>query len=750
MENVKVKRIILAVLAVGVVGMTIAFAAFTQSLFIRNNEVRVSSNWRVRYAPTVTTSVGTTMEGTTTGASYTENTPIVENDRQTITGLRAVFTKPGDYVEVAFTVRNEGNIAAKGQQITIVLGDLSCAPGTGSGVTQGEADTFCNKLVKWVKHSDRTTNWTEADKLPAYSGTGEYPHIDGILRIEMPESLENADIAPLSKGSIVVTLGDTTLNFEQDDSGAGPDPTPGSYTTYEVGDIVYYDPVADNGCTSGSETCYKWRVIETADSSSKSQIKLQLDHNLIESEWGSSISGGPGTALTNLATATSTWTKVEALTYTYDSSSSSNNYGTLNCTNGICSVGGDVIAGSSDTPVRARLITNEELVSIKTLEETTSNCTFQSTDSYQYFTNIDYVSCQNFDSGNRSLGWLVENTTMNNHSGSTNNDYGSNNNGYFSLTPHGNYSDSAYAIYGEQGFTSSWGISNPDGIRPVVMANKDDVALGNDVPEENVIHTDTNTNPVYHPGDIVYFDPVTTSPCNSSTFDVTKAKQWQSFCFKFRVIETNDSADKTDVTLMLDHNLATAKFYADNDISRIAGLFNTANGPTSSWSRVPLLNYSYDIDINGHRMGHSYGTLSCTNGSCGVIINNKKITISGNSKVRLITPEELDALNVYAGGTSTYSKMYPGGGSNPIIPLNSSLSWLLENTTYYSESGSTNNEYGNNQYGYWTLTPIINQSYGNEYWSVYYTSGIKVSGNGIDGFGVRPVITVPKSYVTTD
>ena len=218
MNNNKTKNIILAVLVIGLVGMTIAYASLTQTLTITNNQATVSSNWRVRFGPTVTTSVGTTINGTTTGASYTQNTPVLDNDRQTIKNLQATFTKPGDYVEVAFTVRNEGNIAAKGSSTTLVLGDLSCEPGTNSGVTQAEANTFCGKLTKWVKHSDRTTNWTSADTLAAYSGSGDYPSIDGILRIEMPSTLESSDLAALSKGSIVVTLGDTTLSFEQDDN----------------------------------------------------------------------------------------------------------------------------------------------------------------------------------------------------------------------------------------------------------------------------------------------------------------------------------------------------------------------------------------------------------------------------------------------------------------------------------------------------------------------------------------------------
>ena len=233
MNNNKTKNIILAVLVIGLVGMTIAYASLTQTLTINNNEVTVSSNWRVRFAPTVTTSVGTTIAGTTTGASYTQNTPVLDNDRQTIKNLQATFTKPGDYVEVAFTVRNEGNIAAKGQSVTLSLGNLTCANGSGSSIDQSDLNTFCSKLTKWVKHSDRTTDWSSSDELAPYSGSGnDYPHIDGILRIEYPSTLSASDIAAINGGSVVVTLGDTTLHFEQNDSYTPPTAWVPTYFAY--------------------------------------------------------------------------------------------------------------------------------------------------------------------------------------------------------------------------------------------------------------------------------------------------------------------------------------------------------------------------------------------------------------------------------------------------------------------------------------------------------------------------------------
>ena len=535
--------------------------------------------------------------------------------------------------------------------------------------------------------------------------------------------------------------------------------------TYKLADIVYYDPVSNDPCDAstfnltnvkeGTSTCYKWRVIETSDSSSSSTIKLQLDHELFQSTWGTNVSGGPNTLLTELSNQTYTWTKLDSLKYTYNTSSYTNNYGTLSCVDGICSSGSNVIGGTSEKPLKARIMTREEFEDIISVEESLSGCTFPSSSTTHYFSTQDDTgftqdrTCVNNIGGNRTLSWLIDNTTFSDSTYAKNNDYGSNNTGYFLLSPH-SYVDTyefAYAVYSETGYITNWRVDNTFGIRPVIVANKDDVTLGNDLPEKNVINTDSNNNPVYHPGDIVYFDPSSTSTCDSSTFDATKVKQRQSYCYKFRVIETNDSSEKTDITLMLDHNIIDNQQLSGSSIEGfIGGLLGAANGPTYNWTRVPLLNYSYDTTIDGSLLGQSYGYVSCTNGLCGLIENNKKTILSGNARVRVITAEEVDALNVYYGETSQYNKL-----RNTDITLNSNLSWLYENTSYDSQYGGTTNVYGSDTKGYWTLTQFINQNYRGDFWIVNVTlNQLRTTDRGNSYTGIRPVITVPKSFVTTN
>ena len=106
--------------------------------------------------------------------------------------------------------------------------------------------------------------------------------------------------------------------------------------TIRLGKIVYYDSVSTNLCNkttfdldainNGTSTCYKWRVIST--DTTWNNINIQLDHNLVNtSAWNMSgnTTDGPVTILSSLVTATSTWTRVPGLTYSYDTSASSQN-----------------------------------------------------------------------------------------------------------------------------------------------------------------------------------------------------------------------------------------------------------------------------------------------------------------------------------------------------------------------------------------------------------------------------------------
>ena len=722
------KKMLMLVLLLAV---TVGFALLSTTLKINGIAGIKGNKWDIHWDENSIVETEGSVEAKT--AAY------VSDSAKKIVTFDVDLELPGDFYEFTLDAKNYGTIAGAVEQVKITFYD--------ENDQEIEPEDMPDYIIYSFTHADGTAVQQGEILKPTKSRTYKF-------RIEYDSSLTElpSDTIPKLKPIIEPIFVPTTLP---------------EHPKYNAGDIVYFDPVSTDPCNAstynltninnGTSTCYKWRVMETNDSKRKDDITLQLDHSLIESEWGSAISTGPTTALSNLATATTTWSRVENLNYSYDSSNYTVNYGTLTCENGICTIGNNVVAGSSTTPVKARLITLEELQSIANLEATKSNCeiSLDFTGSDTKYFSYDGINCSSTcGGGNRTLGWLNENSEYSYNYGTINNGYGSNIYGYHTITP--NSENYVYSIH--LGYVTNYAIATSYGIRPVIKVEKDNIVLGNDIPEENVVNTDNNTNEVFHPGDIVYYDPVTTNTCDSSTFDLTKAKQWQSFCFKFRVIETNDSANKTDIKLMLDHNIIAKQTINGGTIlpeAYLGNIMGAINGPTSSWTRVPLLNYSYDTSIDGSILGQSYGTLSCTNGQCGLIKNNMKRNLIGNCRVRPITPEEVDALNVYYGENPTYTKLFSNdsscGGGFSSINLSSNLYWLYENTTYNSQTHATNNEYGDNNWGYWTLAQNINMSNRGDFWIVDAdNSQLRTASTGNSSKGYRPVITVPKSDVVKE
>ena len=273
------------------------------------------------------------------------------------------------------------------------------------------------------------------------------------------------------------------------------EPVPTTYTAYTTGQLLQYDPVNNTACTTG-DTCYKWRVITTNDTASSNSITLQMDHNIENTVWVSqadynndtnygsngNTNKGPITALKALETATASWDDSLKLNYSYNTSTATNNYGILSCTNGTCTVAGETVT----TNLKARIITGEEVSAITVAAgaaEGTNAYNWTLADGqYYYFSHTDYVLGTNTSgTGNTYLSWLVEKTrpipNINGDSGATSNIYdvpSSPSYGYWTLSPY--CSDYTYALVvdngGLLGTRSVKTTVNPVGVRPVITIPK--------------------------------------------------------------------------------------------------------------------------------------------------------------------------------------------------------------------------------------------------------------------------------------
>ena len=316
-------------------------------------------------------------------------------------------------------------------------------------------------------------------------------------------------------------------------------------------------------------------------------------------------------------------------------------------------------------------------------------------------------------------------------------------------------------------------------IRPVIKLDITDEDMGN--------RPYPTKNKKYNAGDLVYFDPVSNSPCNANTFtynDVVRIltkydssvegnRRYKTFgtstCYKWRVIETNDTTSDKTINIQLDHNLIdnaawqTSRNYTQPP--RI--LLNTLATATSNWSRVPLLDYDYSygnakfnygelLCRKGKCMIPSYSTV-CDNSTCSQTTMANVITI--NSRARIITAEELALLGNFDELNSTWD----GHPNN--FQFQANMNWLQENVykypleispninPYHYPDEVTGDDYDSakyegydydGSYGYWTLT--VDPYYGGIWHTIADATAPRIEWMANSGesytnkVGIRPVI----------
>ena len=187
--NDKKKNILLGVLVVGVISMTVAFAALTTRLKIGGTANIAATSWNIRFE-------GWTLhtEGQVNGHNNTAVYPTVSQLTQLIdttnptkiTGLNVTLNQPGDYAEYYFKIANRGSIDAKLNNFThnmttsndVIDYDVDCyttEERTGTAITTNHVLTANGGLVYCklrVQYIDQTNSHT--------AGTNQVYHQDSI------------------------------------------------------------------------------------------------------------------------------------------------------------------------------------------------------------------------------------------------------------------------------------------------------------------------------------------------------------------------------------------------------------------------------------------------------------------------------------------------------------------------------------------------------------------------------------------
>ena len=466
------------------------------------------------------------------------------------------------------------------------------------------------------------------------------------------------------------------------------------YSAYEnAGEIVYYDPVSSATCNANTfdfdavknntSTCYRWRVIKEEENT----LNIQLDHNLLNNVGWKNISSDIATVMQDMATETSSWTRVSALNYTYDSTAASTNYGVLSCTNGTCTVSGTTIYN-----VKARLITGEEVAGITTTQTngntTADNWALDNQDAF-YFSHTGYIiGTQSHGSGNKNLSWLLENTTSDSSTGATNNSYSNGNSlAYLTLSPRPARSN-FYLVHND-GFLGFYSNSDTNiGARPVIKISK------------------SNYNVTFKYNDNATSDLVKSYNCLAKLGTLPVPNQREDYTFLGWNTKSNGTGIYVDENTKVNFNYLYAIWH-DNRVSDFT--YSSTNQSPQKFTAPYTGTYKLEVwgaqggnatdTYQGGKGGYATGTITLTQGDEIYVVvggqgNECTSSCSGG----------------YNGGGSGYTStgtVGSGGGATHIGTFNSTLSSHNSNAGLYivagAGGGAMNNSdcssYGNGGFG---------------------------------------------------
>ena len=145
--NNKTQNILLGVLAIGLVGISVAYASLSQNLTINGTAKVTAATWDVHFEGM--------SAGAATGYATLPSTGKfgIQNGSTTISGDLGTLKAPGDTITYTFKVKNAGSIKAKVN--TVSKPALTCVSSS-TGTATTAATNYCKGLAYTIKYSDGT------------------------------------------------------------------------------------------------------------------------------------------------------------------------------------------------------------------------------------------------------------------------------------------------------------------------------------------------------------------------------------------------------------------------------------------------------------------------------------------------------------------------------------------------------------------------------------------------------------------
>ena len=112
----KTKNVLIAVLIVGLVSMTVAYAAFSTTLTIKSSAKVNNTKWEIKIDNFAQAAAQPNLNGGTSEVTVAEG---YNTSGTTISGVEVTFKKPGDVAKFTFNLKNLGDIDAKLNNFTL-------------------------------------------------------------------------------------------------------------------------------------------------------------------------------------------------------------------------------------------------------------------------------------------------------------------------------------------------------------------------------------------------------------------------------------------------------------------------------------------------------------------------------------------------------------------------------------------------------------------------------------------------------
>ena len=202
-RNERTRNIILIVLAVCLIGITVAYATLSQNLNISGVANVDKTSWNIHFTNVLTPKV----EGQATGGKA------VLNDGKTVLTIsEGTLSAPGDKITYTFDVINEGDLPAEVE--TTLTQMESCKAENGSDVS-----IFCNKIGLDLVYADTKEKVQKSDRLLSK----ETKTLNLIITYDKDKLLTSLPTSPIVLSNITSTINYTMLTKEKNDTPVTPE-----------------------------------------------------------------------------------------------------------------------------------------------------------------------------------------------------------------------------------------------------------------------------------------------------------------------------------------------------------------------------------------------------------------------------------------------------------------------------------------------------------------------------------------------